>query len=211
MEKTKLFVFDCDDILLDWCAGMRAYLITKYPDIEFNSYYPTSYDLAGWVASEHIPPASEFIADFADSEEFQHLQPMELAPECVKLLKHEIDLLEADVEMCVLTKCGLGKNGSTLLRRIVNIREVFGKGVFDHVFVIEPWQSKHDILQGLKEQYNVIGVVDDNVHNNYISSCLDIPSYILKRPNNAHGSLPYDVVMCEDWDEIYSNLRPKID
>lgn len=210
MEKTKLIVFDCDDILLDWCAGMRAYLITKYPDIQFNSYYPTCYDLNGWIASDHIPPASEFIAEFAESEEFQHLQPIDLSVECVSLLRSEITLMDSNVELCVLTKSGLGKNGNTLLKRVMNLRNVFGYGTFEHVFVIEPWQSKHDILQGLKEHYDVIAVVDDNVHNNYISSCLDIPSYILKRSHNRNGSLPYDVVMCEDWDEIYANLHPKI-
>lgn len=203
---TKLFVFDCDDILLDWCEGMRAYLITKYPEIEFNTYYPMSYDLDGWVASTHIPPASEFMDDFANSEYFEHIPAVDMAVECVKLLRSEANRVADDVEFCVLTKCGLGTNGITLLMRTMNIQNVFGDEIFDNIYVIESYQSKHAILEGLKSRYDVLAVVDDNARNNYISSCLNLPSYMLRRSHNMKVSLPTDVVVCEDWEELYSNL-----
>lgn len=202
----KLFVFDCDDILLDWCAGMREYLITKYPSIKFNTYYPVSYDLDGWIASDLIPPASEFIDDFANSVYFEHLPAVDMAVECIQLLRSEANRVADDVEFCVLTKCGLGTNGLTLLKRVMNIENTFGKNIFDNIYVIETYQSKHSILEGLNQRYHILGVVDDNVHNNYISSCLNLPSYMLRRSHNMKASLPTDVVVCEDWEELYSNL-----
>lgn len=202
----KLFVFDCDDILLDWCRGMRAYLIKKYPDIQFNTYWPLNYDLDGWIASDNIPPASQFMQDYANSDDFLSLEPLDYAVDSIRNLKKYIQSVGLDIEFCVLTKCGLGHNGITMLNRIMNIKTVFGDNAFDSIYVIETDHSKHDILQELKNRYEVCAVIDDNVKNNYISSCLNIPSYILQRSHNLNASLPNDVVLCADWPELYTYL-----
>lgn len=198
--KKKAVIFDCDEILLDHLGGFVNY-VKKYYDIETKGN-PVQYHLQDWLQCDG-EQVMDLLKNFNFySYEFGLLEPMDrYTVPSMKALRTEFP----DVAFIIVTKSGTFGHGEVL--RKVNLINVFGD-IFDDIIILENYQSKRATYAKLKEQYNVLTVVDDHLANIDVANELGLDTVVLDCTHNrgqlqANGD-EYNIMM--DWQEMYYYL-----
>lgn len=175
------FVFDCDDVLLNWQSGFITYLtergITPCPK------GPQSWNLAPWLGCSQ-EAARSWVMRFNTSPSFSRLTPMRGAVETLWALH------DAGHSISILTACGL--EPSLRQARIQNLRDVFARGEtcpWENVQMLALGESKFTHLYDIYEQVagrTDICFVEDNFDNARSGVANGMTSYCLRRSHNRH-------------------------
>jgi FMN phosphatase YigB (HAD superfamily) len=189
------FILDCDDVLLDWQRGFRAWVYAHH-GIRPEAKGPKSWSLFTWLG---VPEARcmELIADFNASQAFGELYPMDGAIEAVAMLH------QAGHQITVLTSCSA--DPLTIARRKENLQRVFGTMV-ERVICLALGESKRGWLDVL-----VAGVwVEDNYKNAMVGADAGHTAFMLRRRHNRDDEHkePDDspLVWLDDWQPILSTF-----
>ncbi len=199
--KKDAVIFDCDEILLDHLGGFKKY-VEKYYDIKTVGE-PVQYNLQDWLQCDG-EQVMDLLKNFNFySYEFGLLEPMDrYVVNAMKSLREEYP----DVAFIVVTKSGTFGHGEVL--RKVNLMNVFGD-IFDDIIILENYQSKRATYSKLKEQYNVLTVVDDHLANIDVAESLGLDTVVLDCSHNRNQLKPngdeYNIVM--NWVDMYDYIR----
>lgn len=92
-----IYVFDCDDVLLDWQQGFRNYMSAR--GVEMADTGPTQWCMSDWIGCS--PQAARArVGRFNTSKSFGYLNPMPNAYETIWRLRDRGGMIH------VLTSCG---------------------------------------------------------------------------------------------------------
>ena len=201
-QKKKAVILDCDEILLNHLGGFKKY-VEKYYDIETVGE-PMQYNLQDWLQCD-----GERVMDLLKnfnfySVEFGLLEPMDIhTVPAMKELRRE----NPDVAFIVVTKSGTFGHGEVL--RKVNLINVFGD-IFDDVIILENYQSKRSTYAKLKEQYDIVTVVDDHLANIDVAQSLGLDTLVLKCSHNADSTDDPRYQFVNDWGQMFFHITEAI-
>lgn len=168
-NKNLHILLDCDDVLLDWIGGFRAYVHAAEGVIP-TAPAPSSWDMSEWLGltSERTV---ELIQEFNSHHWFGHLEARADALRCVAALKN------MGHRLTVLTSCS--DDPAIVGRRRRNLERAFGN-VFEAIICLPLGQSKAPWL-GILEK----GIwVEDNYKNGLAGNAAGHKTFMLRRSHN---------------------------
>lgn len=168
-------IFDCDGVLLDWETGFRMWVETTYPEFEFTSDAPTSWDLTEWIGCVTQATAFSLIQQFNQSEAFGRLLP---SPHAARTL-YEVARLGHPIY--VLTSCS--SSPEILRRRQTNLSDRFSTPI-DRTICLDLGVSKLDTLKAFYTVFGECIWIEDNFGNAVAGLCAGHRSFFLHRPHN---------------------------
>lgn len=201
-QKKKAVILDCDEILLNHLGGFKKY-VEKYYDIETVGE-PMQYNLQDWLQCDG-EQVMDLLKNFNFySVEFGLLEPMDIhtVPAMLELRREN-----PDVAFIVVTKSGTFGHGEVL--RKVNLINVFGD-IFDDIIILENYQSKRSTYTKLKEQYDIVSVVDDHLANIDVAQSLGLETLVLKCSHNADSVDDPRYQFVNDWGQMFFHLTEAI-
>lgn len=161
-------ILDCDDVLLDWLGGFRAWLRGRHESVP--SEPPSTWSLADWLGVSDSE-CLRLIAEFNDSWFFGRLDPVPGAVEAVTALR------DSGYTLTVLTSCS--DDPVVARRRRENLEGVFGTS-FDRVVCLGLGESKATWLSALRH-----GIwVEDNYKNALHGLSAGHRTYMVRRSHN---------------------------
>lgn len=172
------FIFDCDDVLLDWLGGFVKFLKANGYDV--NPAGPNEWAMGSWIGCSNAE-AKHLVEMFNASPGFGQLQSCEGAAYAVWSLR------DAGHTMSVVTSCG--ESLELKQARRANIHRVFdrnGEGAFNRLTILPLGASKFDVLQSYARSHDTttLRFVEDNFENAKAGIANGIISYCLRRPHN---------------------------
>lgn len=200
----KAVILDCDEILLDHLGGFKLF-VEKYYDIKPEGT-PVQYNLQDWLKCDS-EKVMELIKNFNYfSYEFGLLKPVTLAVPALQRLVNN----NPNVAFIVVTKSGTFGHGEVL--RKVNLHNVFGD-IFDDIIILEQYQSKRNAYNKLKNNFDIVTVVDDYLGNIDVAEELGLDAVVLDCPHNvgtlkANGT---DYTRVKDWVDLFEYIQKKIE
>lgn len=153
-------ILDCDDVLLDWNGGFRAFLRDK--GVETDPAGPDDWSMDSWVGQ----PALPLIREFNGSEAFGNLEPLPGAIEFVADIANPI----------ILTSCST--DPVVVERRRNNVHWHFGPVP---IICLDLGASKKDVLNLLP----VGTYYEDNVQHAQDGLDAGHDVYVFERSHNA--------------------------
>ncbi|AUS02647.1 HAD-like domain protein [Vibrio phage 2.275.O._10N.286.54.E11] len=203
-QKVRSMVFDVDDTMLGYTAGLRDFA---------NQYYghrieglPEHYSLEDWI------PGSEYerrniLRAFNKSWQFGCLQPLPGACKYIMEIVEYNKTATDPIELVALTKCG--KDPITQALRKANLTHVFGI-IFSEVIIIDGDESKKHSIRKLKRHRDIVLSVDDYVQNAVDMDQLNVPTVILRSSTNVSVTSRYLYLpVAEDWEDLYkTHIQP---
>lgn len=201
-HKKKAVILDCDEILLNHLGGFKNF-VKKYYDIETIGE-PVQYNLQEWLQCDG-EQVMDLLKNFNFySTEFGLLEPMDrYTVQNMKALRLE----NPDVAFIVVTKSGTFGHGEVL--RKVNLINVFGD-IFDDIIILENYQSKRGTYNKLKEQYDIVTVVDDHLANIDVAHSLNLKTVILKCAHNEKSLNDPQYNFVHNWLQMYHYISDSI-
>lgn len=179
-------IFDCDGVLLHWEVGFREWVNEVYPQYQFSSTLPTSWELAGWIGCDG-ETAFSLIQQFNQSEAFGRLPPMLSAAHTL------YEVARLDHPIYVLTSCS--SDPAVLSRRIGNLNYRFSTEI-ERAICLDLGVSKLDTLKAFHTVYGPCIWVEDNFKNAMAGVEAGHRSFFLHRPHNQ-----------ADWDKEPQALK----
>jgi FMN phosphatase YigB (HAD superfamily) len=201
-QKKKAVILDCDEILLNHLGGFKKY-VEKYYDIETVGE-PMQYNLQDWLQCDG-EQVMDLLKNFNFySTEFGLLEPMDkFTVQNMKALRSENE----NVAFIVVTKSGTFGHGEVL--RKVNLINVFGD-IFDDIIILENYQSKRSTYAKLKEQYDIVTVVDDHLANIDVAQTLGLDTVVLECSHNIESIDDPRYQFVQDWNQMYHYITETI-
>lgn len=197
------FIFDCDDVLLNWQEGFIEYVWSRgyRPDLDG----PKDWNLAAWLDCTD-KQARDLIASFNASRYFGNLRPCDGAVDLLwklKLAGHTMD---------VLTCCGT--THGIRYRRSMNLMEHFARPAefevrepYSDVQILDLGASKFEALREYSRMYDDVIFVDDSFRHAQSGAVCGIKSYCLRRSHNRQEEIHHPdttVIWIDDLQEIWS-------
>lgn len=174
------FIFDCDDVLLNWQDGFLKHMTDRgyRPDPDG----PIDWNLAGWIGCND-KEAKSFIRDFNGSRAFGELTARDGAVELLWALK------DAGHSISVLTCCGTQR--AVRYARAMNLMEWFGclkygavSEPYEEITVLDLGQSKFETLYNVSQKRGDVVFVEDNFTHAQSGAMCGFTSYCLRRSHN---------------------------
>jgi len=182
-------LLDCDDVLLNWLEGFRAYMSVQL-NRDICERGPDSWFMHKWlgIPEDEVVP---HIAAFNESAAFADLNPIDGALEAIATLSQ-------DAELHVLTSCS--SDQATWDMRYDNLKKHFGP-VFKSLVCLDLGQSKHDELS--KYSGDVVWV-EDNLKNAMLGVALGHRTYLRRTSHNRRLEADSDKRKnwFTHWDEL---------
>ena len=176
------FIFDCDDVLLDWQSGFTNYLLTR--GVLVDAHGPRDWDMSIWIGCSDAE-ARQLVKDFNSSTHFPHLRPM---PGMKQALW---GLHDAGHTISVLTCCG--DEPDVRLNRGLNLYQRFSRDRSDlpwigqdSVITLPLGASKRESLRRLCATHGASNLVliEDNYYHARDAADLGIEAICLRRNHN---------------------------
>ncbi|MBI1620051.1 HAD family hydrolase [Aquamicrobium zhengzhouense] len=205
------FIFDCDDVLLDWEAGFLNWLDPDGTKIDRAG--PKSWCLAEWLHCSQME-AAMWVREFNASERFGQLKARPGARELIWGLRN------AGHTISVLTACG--DNRAVQRARVQNLLNEFPLGVedalsevFNQITMLPLGGSKFTYLYEFTRNRDPGDVVfvEDNFEHAQAGWINGIRSYCLRRSHNRlheAGDTATGVIWIDDLDAIRLDFIPSI-
>lgn len=184
------FIFDCDDVLLDWMGGFLNYVRKCGINPDFDG--PTEWDMSGWLGT--TPQyARKLVLDFNESSAFGSLDALRNAKSTIWRLK------DAGHTCSVLTACG--DHRSVRMARLSNLRyfnrpRMGGESfAFDRVDFLPLGSSKFDWLYAYTRNRDpsTIAFVEDNFAHAQSGLANGIRSYCIRKRHNRRDYMSKEV------------------
>lgn len=178
------FIFDCDDVLLDWQAGFAAF-IKDTTALTLDPAGPQSWCLADWIGNGcTVKEALSWVREFNASQAFGDLRAMPDARDVVWALR------DAGHTISVLTACGDGRDVQRA--RMDNLTTEFKRGS-DRFFYALPFEQIQFIPLGASKFENLYAAsryeagtvfIEDNFMHAQSGVATGIRTYCLRRNHN---------------------------
>lgn len=176
------FIFDCDDVLLDWVGGFRNYLVLS--GFAPKTRTPNDWSMAEWLGISDAE-VMRLIERFNSSPAFGELAAYEDALAVVQELKAEGHTLT------VLTSCS--DDPAIVQRRAQNLTLRFGDA-FPRLICLPLGRSKLEWLEVLRP-----GIwVEDNYKNAMIGHTVGHRTFAMRRSHNRRHEVAGDVITWAD-------------
>ncbi len=184
------FIFDCDDVLLDWIGGFRQYAATRLQHSVTGE--PQSWHMGEWLETTD-EVALELVAEFNSSVHFGRLLPVEGAPEIIARWAQS-----NRSRLHVVTSCS--SDSKTVDMRRANLEAHFGRRTFDTIHCLDLGQPKTKILQA----WDSAVWIEDNYKNALMGVDAGHRTFIRKRPHNAKFQDLHDdrLAWFETWEQL---------
>lgn len=181
------FIFDCDDVLLDWQTGFSDWL-GKYHIAPPDPAGPQTWGLSEWLNCSQ-EQARRYVREFNASPAFGQLKACDHARDVVWGLQDE------GHRASVLTACGTDR--AVTLARYWNLMEAFDTDALEHDPFDSPlnrWcsgisflplgASKFDYLCRVRRSRPDLVFIEDNFAHAQSGVACGIKSYCLRRSHN---------------------------
>lgn len=192
------FIFDCDDVLLDWITAFTKWL----PKVGFNPDPdgPNTWDLSEWLGTNKTY-TRRLVQQFSMSKEFASLAPVENARETVLTLK------QAGHMCSVLTACG--DDAQTAQARFHNLHMCFDQRFTKHTFAsikcIPLGASKFDHLRRYSAVKDSVVFVEDSYKNALDGVAVGLKTYCIRKRHNRQDEAKDNlsgVIWIDDISEV---------
>ena len=175
------FIFDCDDVLLDWQGSFVSWL--KRRGFEPDPAGPDDWNLARWIGC-HDHEARDLIERFNNSEYFRHISARPGAKDAVWALYGK------GYRISVLTCCGTSPK--IRVDRWRNLYREFSRDssgppwTIPNVTTLPLGASKEAYLYRACERFGTSNLVfvEDNLKHAMTGASLGITSFCLRRSHN---------------------------
>lgn len=182
------FIFDCDDVLLDWQGAFIKFCARHGLILDLAG--PNAFDMQEWTGLS--PEAIQLLVSaFNNSPGFAHLMPRPDAVDTVWRLH------DAGHTVSVLTACGTGR--SSARARVSNLNVSFGYekrpdlSAFNGGIEILPLNaSKFEHLYNISRKTGDLVYVEDAYHHAVSGAVNGIKTYCLRRSHNRHHEGAHD-------------------
>ena len=196
------FIFDCDDVLLDWMGGFLNYV--RRCGISPDPEGPTEWDMSPWLGTSP-QYARRLVLDFNESTAFASLDAVDRAKETVWRLN------DAGHTCSVLTACG--DHAAVRRARYYNLGAKFNiprmggeRLAFTQIACLPLGASKFTALYGESKRHKDLVFVEDNFQHAQSAAVNGIKAYCIRKRHNRHdeatreqGSL---VIWIDDISEV---------
>lgn len=189
------YIFDCDDVLLDWMGGFLKYV--RRCGINPDPAGPTTWDMTEWLSTTPSH-ARHLIMDFNMTHEFSRLESIANAVSTINRLR------DAGHTLSVLTACG--DHMPTRRLRLDNLRDNFGN-MFTRIDVLPLGASKFDWLYQYTRHRDPRGavLVEDNYKHALSGAANRIKSYCIRKRHNRYDEGAQEsssVIWIDDISEV---------
>ena len=183
---SKYFLTDCDEVLLNWFAGLTDYL---------NKYYPgTKLDISQYSLGLPKEFSEKVVDEFNTSVEFESIPPLRDAVEYAK------KITDLGYKFVAITTC-LGDDNTRRMREN-NLYDIFGKDAFHEVHCLKIGTSKLHTLQ----QYEPTFWVDDKLKHCESGVKAGHKSFQMIHEYNENDKRPPYIPAVKTWKEIYEYI-----
>lgn len=193
----KIILTDVDGVLLDWMSAFDEHMLTLgfVTDPEFKDDYRLS--LRYGTSMEHI---DALVREFNSSDAMLSLAPLPYAVEYVQAL-HEKGY--TFIAITAMSSCATAKE-----KRIKNLDQVFGQGVFDHsqMQCLNPHDSKYFFLK--KWQDTGLFWVDDHFMHAEAGHELGLSTLLMTAPYNVKYTTSL-FPRVDSWKDVYEIVMSK--
>lgn len=188
-------LFDCDDVLLNWAAGYRKYLL-EHHGVSTNGERPASWNMQAWTGLDKARIGSTIGHFNEQTEAFGELEPVPGAVEGIRKLSAE------GHELVVITSCS--DEVACIERREWNLINEFGD-VFSELTCLPRHISKFDALA----KYAPSLWVEDNFDNACVGLEVGHRSMMLEYPHNLNfkPTSPEGIVWHAGWGELMLGIE----
>lgn len=198
--KPKAFIFDCDEVLLDWPKAFITYHNNTYgTDLAHEDYKGTLTEAFG-IDEELV---NQRMYEFNEHAwQFGQLTPFGEAKWLMRIIK-AYNFIHSDdpIHIIVVTKCGSAE--TTKMMRMNNLVTQFGD-VFDGVHYLTLHDSKAPIVEQICKTYDVRLFIDDYIKNckEVKAACPHIEVHSIRTPHNKHIIQPAGVTIHKNWPSL---------
>lgn len=176
------FIFDCDDVLLDWQTGFLNYV--RKCGINPDPSGPEEWDMTTWLNTtpQYV---RKLVRDFNDSSAFDKLNAMPHAKDVIWALN------DAGHTCSVLTACG--DHHVVRSARYHNLSVQFNKPrmggehfAFTQIAFLPLGSSKFDTLYKESKRFSDLVFVEDNFQHAQSAAVNGIKAYCIRKRHNRH-------------------------
>lgn len=182
----KLFLTDCDEVLLDWFTGLREYMDIHYPG--------TPLDISRYSLGLPKEFSEKVVDEYNASPYFENIPHLRDSIEYVKRIK------DLDYKFVAITTC-LG-NEDTRRMREQNLVDLFGRDTFHEVHCLKIGTSKLHTLQKYEPTY----WIDDKLKHCESGVKAGHTSFQMIHEYNQADARPDSVIPVRTWQDIYEYI-----
>lgn len=192
------FIFDCDDVLLNWLEGFKDFL----PEVGFhpNLEGPYTWDMSEWLGTTKAY-TTNLVNQFNRRPEFARLSPCANAKETVWRLKDQGHTCS------VLSACG--DDRKIIESRYHNLHMKFDKPHRPHAFTsltcLPLGSSKHQWLVREAKRSTAVIFVEDNFQHAMAGVTAGLKTYCIRKTHNRldeRGNSGSGVIWINDISEV---------
>lgn len=186
----KVIVTDVDGCLLDWNYSFEVWMKDHGHEKKLRDIWDLSmaYELGG-------DEIRHYIKVFNESAQIAHVPPLKDAMKYVKKLHEE----HGYIFHCITA---FGTNPYAVKAREYNLRQVFGKTVFEKIMCIDTMAPKDEVLFPYKDSGCVW--IEDKPSNAKIGSDLGMNSLLMAHDYNTDAH--HEIKRVDTWREIYDHI-----
>ena len=190
MSKYKIILTDCDGVLLDWEAAFMEWMSAK----GYEKKVEAVYDISTAFGLEKTE-GKRLVREFNESAWMGYLKPLRDARSGVA------KLYEAGYRFHCITSLSLDKKAKRL--RMMNLENVFGKGVFKELICLDTGADKDEILA----EYEGSGFywLEDKTENAECGLQFGLKPILIHHDHNVDCDNP-QIPVCNDWNDIVEEI-----
>jgi phosphoglycolate phosphatase-like HAD superfamily hydrolase len=190
MSKYKIILTDCDGVLLDWESAFMKWMSVKGYEKKVDAVYDISITF-GLDKTQ----GTRLVKEFNESAWMGYLKPFRDARSGVARL------YEAGYRFHCITSLSLDTKAKRL--RLMNLENVFGKGVFKELICLDTGADKDHIL----EEYEGSGFywIEDKTENAECGLQFGLKSVLIDHPHNTDCDNE-NIIKCQDWNDIVNEI-----
>ena len=189
-SKYKIILTDCDGVLLDWEAAFIEWMESK----GYEKKVEAVYDISKAFGIEK-KLGKRLVKEFNESAWMGYLKAFRDARSGVGRL------YEAGYRFHCITSLSLDKKAQRL--RLMNLENIFGKGVFKELVCLDTGADKDEALA----EYEGSGFywVEDKTENAICGLKFGLKPILISHAHNADCDND-DVVVAQDWEQIANTI-----
>ena len=189
-SKYKIILTDCDGVLLDWETAFHKWMGAK----GYVKKADAIYDISETFGIEKTE-GKRLVKEFNESAWMGYLKPLRDARSGVARL------YEAGYRFHCITSLSLDTKAKRL--RLMNLENVFGKGVFKELICLDTGADKDHIL----EEYEGSGFywIEDKTENAICGLQFGLKPILIHHAHNVDCDHE-DVIVCQDWNDIVNEI-----
>ena len=189
VDPHKVIIADCDGVLLDWMYSFTRWMDKKGYNIKVKNEYRINKQFGiSYMEGRRL------IREFNESADIAFLTPHLDAIKYVKKLHEEYGYVFHVVS-------SMGNSPAAIDLRKENLRNLFGKTVFEEITILDTGADKDEAL----EPYRDSGCfwVEDKPENAEVGVELGLDGILMEHDYNVNY-LHADIKVAKNWKEVYN-------